>query len=68
MLSILMDRDVSYPLGDPYLSLYSLEEQGYKVSILFGTIQCLVVHAEQRHACLDLVGQTTSDGVAHVLS
>ena len=57
-----------FPEGDPYLSLYSLEEQGYKVSILFGTIQCLVVHAEQRCACLDLVGWTTSNGAAHVLS
>ena len=63
-----MDRDVSSPLGDPCLSLYSLEEQGYKVSILFGTIQCLAVHVEQRRARLDLVGWATSDGVAHVLS
>ena len=56
------------PLGDPCLSLYSLEGQGYKESILFGTIQCLMVHAEQRRARLDLVGQATSDGTAHVLS
>ena len=63
-----MDHDVSCPLGDPFLSLYSLEEQGYKVSILFDTIQCLAVHAAQRHACLDLVGWATSDGAAHVLS
>ena len=38
------------------------------VSILFGTIQCLAVHAEQRRARLDLVGWATSDGVAHILS
>ena len=37
------------------------------MSILFGTIQCLAVHAEQRRARLDLVGRTTSDGAAHVL-
>jgi len=63
-----IDLDVSCPLGDPYLSLYSLEEQGYKESILFGTIQYLAVHAEQRRARLDLVGWATSDGAAHVLS
>ena len=63
-----MDRGVSCPLGDPCLSLYSLEEQGYKVSILFGTIQWLAVHAEQRRTRLDLVGWATSDGMAHVLS
>ena len=55
------------PLGDPCLSLYSLEEQGYKVSILFGTIQCLAVHAKQRHSCLDLVGWATPGGAAHVV-
>ena len=60
--------DVSCPLGDPCLSLYSLEEQGYKESSLFGTIQYLVMHAEQRRARLDLVGRATSDGAAHVLS
>ena len=59
---------VSCPLGDPYLSLYTLEGQGYKESSLFGTIQYLAVHAEQRCARLDLVGWATSDGVAHVLS
>jgi hypothetical protein len=26
------------PLGDPYLSLYTLEEEGYKQNSLFGTI------------------------------
>ena len=62
-----MDRDVSCLLGDPCLSLYNLEEQGYKVSILFGTIQYLAVHAEQRRACLDLVDWATSDGAAHVV-
>ena len=55
------------PLGDPCLSLYTLEGQGYKESSLFGTIQCLAVHAEQRHARLDLVGQATFDGATHVL-
>ena len=59
---------VSCPLGDPCLSLYTLEEQGYKESSLFGTIQYLTVHAEQRRARLDLVGWATSDGAAHVLS
>ena len=36
--------------------------------ILFGIIQELAVHAEQRHARLDFVGWATSDGAAHVLS
>ena len=45
-----------------------MEGWGYKESILFGTIQYLVVHAEQRRARLDLVGRATSDGEAHVLS
>ena len=36
---------VSCPLGDPCLSLYTLEGQGYKESSIFGTIQYLVVHA-----------------------
>ena len=62
-----MDRDVSSPLGDPCLSLYSLEEQGYKESIIFGTIKYLVVHTEQHRARLDLVGWATSDGAAQVL-
>ena len=44
------------PLGDPCLSLYTLEGQGYKESSLFDTIQYLVVHTKQRHARLDLVG------------
>ena len=56
------------PLGDPCLSLYTLEGQGYKESSLFGTIQYLVMHVEQRRARLDLVGWVTSDGAAHVLS
>ena len=51
-----MYLDVACPLGDPYLSLYSLEEQGYKESSLFGTVQYLAVHAEQCRARLDLVG------------
>ena len=38
----------SCSLGDPCLSLYSMEGQGYKESIIFGTIQKLAVHAEQR--------------------
>ena len=39
------------PLGDPYPSLYILKGQGYKQSIIFGTISCsLAVHADQRHA------------------
>ena len=59
---------VSCPLGDPCLSLYTLEGQGYKESSLFGTIQYLAVHAEQRRARLDLVGWATSDGATHVLS
>ena len=42
----LYDLDRLSPEGGPYLSLYSLEEQGFKVSILFGIIQCLAVHAE----------------------
>ena len=63
-----MDRDVSCPLGDPCLSLYTLEGHGYKESSLFGTIQYLTVHVEQRRACLDLVGWATSDDAAHVLS
>ena len=63
-----IDLDVSCPLGDPCLSLYSLEEQGYKESILFGTIQYLAVHAEQRCARLDLMGWATSDDMAYVLS
>ena len=54
-------------LGDPCLSLYTLEGQGYKESSLCGTIQCLAVHAEQRRARLDLVGRAISDGAAHVL-
>jgi hypothetical protein len=29
---------MTYPLGDPYLSLYTLEEEGYKQNSLFGTI------------------------------
>ena len=62
-----MDRDVSCLLGDPCLSLYTLEGQGYKESSLFGTIQYLAVHAEQRRARLNLVGRATSDGAAHVL-
>ena len=40
---------------------------GYKVSILFGTIQYLAVHVDQCHARLDLMGWATSDGAAHVL-
>ena len=63
-----MDLDASCPLGDPCLSLYTLEGQGYKKSSLFGTIQYLAVHAEQRRARLDLVGRATSDGAVHVLS
>ena len=63
-----IDLDVSCPLGDLCLSLYTMEGQGYKESSLFGTIQYLAVHAEQRRACLDLVGWATSDGAAHVLS
>ena len=63
-----MYLNVAYPLGDPCLSLYTLEGQGYKESSLFGTIQYLAVHAEQHRARLDLVGRATSDGVAHVLS
>ena len=59
-----MDR---CPLGDPCLSLYSLEGQSYKKSIIFGIIQQLAVHAEQRRARLDLVGWATSDDAAHVL-
>ena len=59
---------VGRPLGDPCLSLYTLEGQGYKESSLFGTIQYLAVHAEQRRARLDLMGRATSDGAAHVLS
>ena len=62
-----MDRDVSCLLGDPYLSLYTLEGQGYKESSLFGTIQYLAVHAEQRRERLDLVGWATFDGAVHVL-
>ena len=58
---------VSYPLEDPCLSLYSLKEQGYKESILFGTIQYLAMHVEQRRARLDLVGWATPGGAAHVL-
>ena len=58
---------VSCPLGDLCLSLYTMEGQDYKENILFGTIQYLAVHVEQRRACLDLVGWATSDGVAHVL-
>ena len=59
-----LDNQVACPLGDPYLSLYTLDGQGYKESILFGTIQYLAVHVEQRCARLDLVGQATSDGAA----
>ena len=45
-IDLYIDRsDVSCPLGDPCLSLYSLEEQGYTESSIFGTIQYLVVHA-----------------------
>ena len=44
------------PLGDPCLSLYTLEGQGYKESSIFDTIQYLAVHTEQRRARLDLVG------------
>ena len=40
---------------------------GAGLSILFGTIQCLAVHVEQRRARLDLLGWATSDGAAHVL-
>ena len=57
-----------YPLGDPCLSLYTLEGYGYKESILFGTIQYLAVHIDLCHARLDLVGWATPDGVAHILS
>ena len=50
---------VSCPLGDPCLSLYTLEGQGYKESSLFGTIQYLVVHVDQCRARLRLVGWAT---------
>ena len=33
-----LDDQVACPLGDPCLSLYTLEGQGYKESSLFGTI------------------------------
>ena len=56
------------PLGDPCLSLYTLEGYGYKESSLFGTIQYLMVHTEQHCARLDLMGWATSDGATHVLS
>ena len=36
---ICMYLDVPCPLGDPYLSLYTLEGYGYKENIIFGTIQ-----------------------------
>ena len=60
--------DSIYHLGDPYLSLYTLVGYSYKESILFGTIQYLAVHVDQCRAHLDLVGWTTFDGAAHVLS
>ena len=41
---------------------------GLQESSLFGTVQYLAAHAEQRRARLDLVGWATSDSAAHVLS
>ena len=60
-----MDLDGSCPLGDPYLSLYTLEEVGLqgKYPIWYYTIAC-----GARRARLDLVGWATSDGAAHVFS
>ena len=62
-----MYLDVAWRLGDPCLSLYTMEGQGYKESSLFGTIQYLAVHAEQRRARLNLMGWATPGGTAHVL-
>ena len=63
-----MMRDMGMPTRGPLLLLIYSGGVGLQGKYPIGTIQYLAVHAEQRRARLELVGQATSDGAAHILS